>query len=115
MKKGGQGKGIAHRSVCKDPGVDAGSRGSGKLKGRVKDDTGEAVGAGHAGPCRFLSWVFYPFIPGYLVILQVHIQVVSGFYTLQTILQLVFWKSHCCAFVSVSGQYTRIAESQRVR
>lgn len=52
--------------------------------------------------------------PGYLVILQVHIQVVSGFYTLQTILQLVFWKSHC-SFVGVSGEYTKVAESQRAR
>lgn len=81
---------------------------SGERKGRVKDDTGEAVGADHAGPWRFLSWIFFfcPFTHRAFNHPTSHIQDVSDFYTLQIIWQLV-WKLYCCAFVSMSGEYTK--------
>lgn len=49
MKRGGQCKGIVHRSVCKDPEIDAGLEWVWEMKSRVKG-MGEAVEANHAGP-----------------------------------------------------------------
>lgn len=64
----------------------------------MKDDTGEAVGADQAGPSVFSAGFFALSFKGQLVILLVHILIVSGFSTLKTIPQLVFWKLHCCEF-----------------
>lgn len=69
--------------------------------GRVKGDTVEAVGADQVGHFVFSAGFFALSFKGHLVILLAHIPIVSGFSTLKTIPQLVFWKLHCCEFVSL--------------
>lgn len=101
-----QAKSIVRRSMCKDPEVVEGQE---LFRETERQSEGWVIhmmwsGQITQGLLDFSAGCYPLSSKGHLVILQGHIQVISGFYTLQTILQLAFWKLYCCEFVSISGE-----------